>query len=213
MTATDLLAQARGLLLDFDGPITGLMPPPANAEAAAAAREALGDHPLPLDVAATTDHLAVLRYADAQTPDRLAKVEAACVSAEVKAARNSKPSPEIGGWWALAERRRIPVGIVSNNSEAAVRVFLDRYGWTERVTTYACREPGEVGLMKPNPHLLLTAVERLSLEANDCVFIGDSVSDVVAGHLAGVPVIGLAKNATRARALQDAGADALLPRA
>lgn len=128
------------------------------------------------------------------------------------AAQHSKPSPEIEGWWSLAERQRIPVAIVSNNSESAVRVFLDRYGWTERVTTYACREPGEVGLMKPNAHLVLTAVSRLGLDATACVFIGDSVSDIVAGHLAGVQVVGLAKNAARASALEEAGAEVVVRR-
>lgn len=33
-TAHELLTQARGLLLDFGGPLAALMPPPANAQAA-----------------------------------------------------------------------------------------------------------------------------------------------------------------------------------
>lgn len=32
--------------------------------------------------------------------------------------------------------------------------------------------------MKPDAHLVLTAVDRLALDASDCVFIGDSVSDL-----------------------------------
>lgn len=212
VTPDDLLARAQGLLLDFDGPVTDLMPPPLNGDAAAAARVALGQFPIPSELAASTDHLAVLRFTERHLPDRLADVEAACVTAEVTAARQSLPSPEIENWWSLTETRRLPVAIVSNNAESAVRVFLDRFGWSDHVATYACREPDGVHLMKPSPHLVLGAAQHLGLDARQCVFIGDAVSDVVAGHRAGTPVLGLGKNPTRAQALTDAGADAVLTR-
>lgn len=213
MTPQELLDQAHALLLDFDGPVTALMPPPGNRNAADLARAALGGIPVPHDVATTTDHLKVLRYAHAHQAARLAAVEAACVAAEVSAAQTSDPSPEIAGFWSLSSRRDIPVGIVSNNCEDAARVFLARHGWSDRVATFACRQPGEVERMKPDPHLVLTAVRRLGLESTVCVFIGDSPSDVVAGRRAGVSVIGLAKDATRERALCDAEPDALIRRA
>ncbi|MCH9767797.1 MAG: hypothetical protein K0U70_08365 [Actinomycetia bacterium] len=55
----EVLSSARALLLDCDGPITALMPPPFNAKAAEQARLALQEIPLPDEIATTTDHLAV----------------------------------------------------------------------------------------------------------------------------------------------------------
>jgi beta-phosphoglucomutase-like phosphatase (HAD superfamily) len=46
--------------------------------------------------------------------------------------------------------------------------------------------------MKPSPYRVREAVNRAEAEADECAFIGDSVSDVLAGRLAGVAVIGFA---------------------
>jgi beta-phosphoglucomutase-like phosphatase (HAD superfamily) len=213
VTATGILECARGLLLDFDGPVTALMPPPRNATAANRAREPLAGVSLPPVIAATTDHLAVLTYTGEHLPERLGDVEDACIAAEVAAAAISEPSPEIAAWWELADRQHIPVAIVSNNARAAVLVFLERHGWVDRVEVYSCRAPREPRLMKPNPYLISVAARRLGLSPTECTFIGDSTTDVVAGHLAGVPVIGFAKGPRRARALRAAGADAVMTRA
>ena len=211
-TAAELIARAKALLLDFDGPVTALMPPPANAYAADQARAALAGIEVPDAVAKTRDHLAVLRFTAEQIPGRLAAVEQSCTEAEVACARESDPSPEILGLLADAERRSIPLAIVSNNSEAAVRVFLDRFEWTREIKTLACRTPARVSRMKPDPYLVVEAAGLLGMWPGDCVLVGDSVSDVQAGHAAGVPVIGLAKTERRGLELRAAGASALLSR-
>jgi phosphoglycolate phosphatase-like HAD superfamily hydrolase len=48
--------------------------------------------------------------------------------------------------------------------------------------------------MKPSPYLVRAAVGRPDTVGARRVFVGDSASDVVAGMLAGVPVIGYAPN-------------------
>ena len=111
-----------------------------------------------------------------------------------------------------AERRTVPVAIVSNNSEAAVRVFLDRFEWSRDIKTLACRTPAKVARMKPDPYLVVEATSLLNMTPAECVLVGDSVSDVQAGHAAGVPVIGLAKTPSRGAELDAAGASALLTR-
>ncbi len=63
--------------------------------------------------------------------------------------------------------------------------------------------------MKPSPYLVRAAVGILDTAGAHCVFVGDSPSDVLAGLLAGVPVIGYAPTPAKARALTDAGAKAL----
>ena len=54
--------------------------------------------------------------------------------------------------------------------------------------------------MKPSPYRVRIAVGSLQAEPEDCVFIGDTVTDVLAGLLGGV-VIGYANKPGRPRPL------------
>ncbi|WP_306512582.1 HAD family hydrolase [Janibacter hoylei] len=208
----ELLDEASAVLLDFDGPLTALMPSPLNAQAAERARAALRNIDLPEDIAATTDHLAVLRFAVNHHPDRALTVESACTDAEVQCARLSEPSPEASFLVEQAESREIPLAIVSNNSTSAVRVFLDRFGWTSKFAALSCRESNALDRLKPDPYLVKQALRLLAITPHRAVFVGDSLSDVDAGHAAKVAVIGLAKSPTRATQLEESGADAVIHR-
>jgi beta-phosphoglucomutase-like phosphatase (HAD superfamily) len=211
-TAAELIANAKALLLDFDGPVTTLMPPPANAQAADQARAALAGIDLPTDIAESTDHLAVLRWTVHNATSRMGDVERVCTDAEVACARTSQPSPEIACLLEKATQRNLPLAIVSNNSEEAVRTFLDRFDWSERFAAYACRTPETVRLLKPNPFLVVAATHFLDVAPSTCVFIGDSVTDVQAGQGAAVKTIGLAKTSSRGSELAKAGAHAVIVR-
>jgi phosphoglycolate phosphatase-like HAD superfamily hydrolase len=209
-TADELIANAKALLLDFDGPITALMPPPINAQAAEHARATLIGLDIPSEIAGSTDHLAVLRYAWAEQPKLYKAVENACTEAEVAAAQTSLPSTRIKGWIFDAARREVPIAVVSNNSEAAVRTFLDRFGWTKHFNALSCRDPADASLMKPNPHLISEAVRRLRSVPGDSVMVGDSVSDVQSALAANVLAVGVARDDRRATELTNAGAVSLV---
>lgn len=207
--AADLLLQADALLLDFDGPVALLMPAPANALAAEAARAAIPGVNLPAEIVTTTDHLAVLRHVLEHHSDLTATVEHACTRAEVLAAQDCAASAHAQNLFALIRRRDLPAAIVSNNSEAAVRTFLDRHDWTEQVTTFSCRNQHNASRMKPSPFLLEQALDDLGFEAARTVMIGDSVSDVQAATAAGVRIVGLAKHSQHGQELAAAGAVAV----
>ena len=211
-TAEELIANAKALLLDFDGPVTALMPAPLNSEAADAARSPLQGLELPTQIRETTDHLTVLRWTFQNATSRMGDVERACTNAEVACARTSQPSPEIRWFLEQATQRDIPLAVVSNNSEEAVRTFLDRFAWSDRFAAYACRTPETSRLLKPHPFLVIAATRLVDVEPANCVFIGDSVSDVHAGHAAAVKTIGLAKSDARRVELTCAGADGLIVR-
>lgn len=202
--------QAEALLLDFDGPIAALMPPPVNAQAAATVREALHDLAVPAEIATSTDHLAILRYVLAHRPDHAATVEAACTCAEIEAARTCAPSVHAATLFTHIQRSGVPAAVVSNNSEAAVRTFLDRYGWTGRVDVFSCRDPHRPGLMKPDPHLIEQAAAALEVDLGRALFIGDTLSDIQAGNAAGVAVLALAKHPERAQQFAEARAAAVM---
>lgn len=205
----ELFAQADALLLDFDGPLADLMPPPGNALAADTARAAIRHINLPPEVATTTDHLAVLRYVIEHHSHLTSAVEHACARAEVAAARGCSASVHAENLFALTRQRRLPTAVVSNNSEEAVRVFLDRHDWTSHVAAFSCRDEHNAARMKPSPYLLEQALNSLGVEPRSAVFIGDSVSDVQAGTAIGVPILGLAKTPRRSKELADAGATAV----
>ena len=71
------------------------------------------------------------------------------------------------------------------------------------------RDESDPELMKPSPYLLRAAVSILDAHPAECAFVGDSTSDMLAGRLAGVPVIGYANKPGKAELLRQAGADAV----
>ena len=66
--------------------------------------------------------------------------------------------------------------------------------------------------MKPSPYLARAAVGILDAHPAECAFVGDSTIDMLAGRLAGVPVIGYANKPGKAELLTQAGADIVTAR-
>lgn len=210
-TAAALVHQARAVLLDFDGPVTPLMPAPANRHAADAARAAVtaAAEPMPAHIVATTDHLTVLRWAGTQSPAVLEAVEKACIEAEIDAARTSTPTPGALEFLHACAQIEKPVAIVSNNSAEAVHVYLTRHNANRLVRGAVGRAPHHPELMKPHPSLVLAALDLVQADPADAVLIGDSVSDIEVSHATGVRAIGYAKTPRRGHELVSAAADAV----
>jgi HAD superfamily hydrolase (TIGR01549 family) len=209
--AAELFAAAGAVLLDFDGPITPLIPATANLEAANAARAPLLARDIAMDdrIGATSDHLAVLRWAATHAPQALAEVEAACDDAEMAAAYVAEPTNGAHDLLARCYEVGKPLVIVSNNADAAIRAYLERWFLTPYVKTVIGRPAHRPDLMKPNTHTVHEALRLLGVGPDHAVFIGDSVSDVEVSRAAGVPCIGYAKTPHRGDELREAGADAI----
>ena len=82
----------------------------------------------------------------------------------------------------------LPVAVVTNSPVALTRRVLDRLGLRQLVGTIAGGD--EVPRGKPDPALVLLALERLRLAPDEAVFVGDTELDVAAGRAARIPVIG-----------------------
>ncbi len=107
--APALLRSARAVLLDFDGPVTPLMPAPLNMQAADAARAALArDWIYPAETRTMSDHLAIIRWAGAYAREALPDVEAACIAAEI----------DVGAHLATEPGRARPHGRAQRGSRA-----------------------------------------------------------------------------------------------
>ena len=81
---------------------------------------------------------------------------------------------------------------MSNNSGVAIITYLADHRLADYIRAVVARDDHDQDRMKPSPHRVREAVSKLGAEGKECAFIGDSESDVLAGHLAGVPVIGYA---------------------
>jgi len=211
----DLLASTRVLLLDFDGPVTLLMPDGVDRAIAddmrAELRRATGT--VPAEIADAKDPLAVLRVTAATEPgDILALVEGVCRQGEVRAAERSQPTDGAHDAMRACHDAGRPPIIVSNNAADAIEVYLERHGIRDLVQSISARPLGQPELMKPDPYLLRQVFHVRAEPPQQYVFVGDSVSDVQVSRATGVRSIGYAKTADRAQALLDAGADAVIDR-
>lgn len=208
-----VVEQTRALLLDFDGPITPLLPGTAGRYLATAALSVLhrARVPIPDHIGSTTDHLAVLRYtAETQQARVLAQLEETCRAGEVVAAMVSEPTPGSDDVFFAAKFANRPIVIVTNNADEAVETYLDRRGLTNLVLGIAGRVPGHPELMKPHTQPVRLALDALQAEPQACAFVGDSVTDVEVSHATAVHSIGYAKTQERAQQLAAARADAII---
>lgn len=85
----------------------------------------------------------------------------------------------------------VKLGVLSNRSRQfmAHEIYMvDSTGWHELFDTIVCGD--DVARRKPHPDLILKALENLGVEASEnCWYVGDSTTDVVAARQAGVTAV------------------------
>ena len=110
----------------------------------------------------------------------------------------------------LLDRARVqyPLTVVSARDELTTSRFLDQFELTkhfiEIVTSQTCDHT------KPYPQPVLHAASRMGLEPHECLMIGDTTVDVLAGKRAGAQTVGLLCGFGTQRELRRAGADVIL---
>ena len=93
------------------------------------------------------------------------------------------------------------VTVVSNNSSAAIAAYLADHRLDGYIRAIVARDDHDPERMKPSPYRVRKAVSLLDAEHSECALVGDSTTDVLAGHLAGVAVIGYADKPGKAQVL------------
>ncbi|GAA2636229.1 HAD family hydrolase [Paractinoplanes durhamensis] len=183
------------LLLDFDGPVCSVF---SGYPASRIAAELVGllDQvrvAVPDRVRRERDPMAVLRWVGDHAERRVVvAVEDAFCAAELAAVGTAEPTPFGHQVILNAVRRGNAVGVVSNNSAVAVEAYLDVHGLTCHVSPVIGRAYADPARMKPNPEPILTAARILGVAPQECVLVGDSLSDIEAARAAGVGIIGYA---------------------
>ncbi|MFB8173742.1 HAD family hydrolase [Kitasatospora purpeofusca] len=82
--------------------------------------------------------------------------------------------------------------MVSNNAGTAITAYLAEHGLSDCVAGDFGRVPSDPSSMKPNPRLLLEAMEPSGAGPEHSIFICDAARDVEAGKAAGIQTIGYA---------------------
>lgn len=82
-----------------------------------------------------------------------------------------------------------PKAVITNSPRSCVEQILHNFKLTPFFQTVVTSDDVTNG--KPDPELVYSACSRLHVSTPDVILIGDTINDVLAGHAAGCPVIGL----------------------
>jgi phosphoglycolate phosphatase len=203
-----IIARTRYLLLDFDGPVCSIyagLPAPTVAEEL---RKLFTAEQLTDSAKNTSDPIEVFIQAAEVSPELAARVEAEMTDLEVTAVPTAKPTPYVHEVLAGCRETGRTVAVVSNNSARAVNAYLDRHGLSGGVALVVARTSHDPAQLKPSPHLLEIAVQKLAADPAATALVGDSLTDIEAAHRAGIASIGYANKPGKQEAMTqlDAGA-------
>jgi phosphoglycolate phosphatase len=218
MTSTDstwpqlsaIVTRTRYLLLDFDGPVCSIfagIPAPTIAEQL---RKLYPGDQIPDQVKNTGDPIEVFTQAAEISPDLAARVEAEMTALEVTAVATAKPTPYVHEVLAACRESGRTVAVVSNNSAQAVNAYLDRHGLSGGIALVVARTSHDPALLKPSPHLLEIAVEKLAADPAATAFVGDSLTDIEAARRAGIASIGYANKSGKQDRMTQLNAGAVI---
>ena len=135
----------------------------------------------------------VFRAAAQISPGAAASAQQLLTVFETRAIPTARPTRGSADLIITAYRTGRTVTIVSNNSSAAIAAYLADHRLDGYIRAIVARDDHDPERMKPSPYRVREAVSLLDAEHSECVLVGDSTTDVLAGHLAGVAVIGYAE--------------------
>lgn len=210
-TLEDIAASTRHLLLDFDGPVCSVFAGIPAPQVAKQLRDTLtvAGFKLPDDAQDQDDPLEVFRIAARIGTDAAMCAQQLLTAFETRAIPTAEPTRGSADLIITAQRTGRTVTIVSNNSGAAIAAYLADHRLTGYIRAIVARDDHDPERMKPSPYRVREAVSLLDADNAECAFIGDTISDVMAGHLAGVTVIGYANKPGKADAQDQAQAAAV----
>jgi HAD superfamily hydrolase (TIGR01509 family) len=207
----EIISRSRHILLDFDGPVCTVFARTPASTVAERLRNALetAGITLPPHVQAEDDPMEVFRIAARLGHGEAERAQRELTRLETLAVNTARPTPGAADLIAVAHQAERTVTIVSNNSGHAISRYLASRHIPAHITAIIGRDDPDPARMKPSPYRVHEAIGALGASPRECAFIGDSPSDVLAGHLAGVTVIGYANTPGKADQLTQAGADAV----
>jgi len=207
--ARALLAGARCVLFDFDGPLCRLFPGDSSRQVADALRAIVLAAEVPEllseDERDSKDPHLVLRamhrarwgaeldalgVKDGDLQDLVVRLERRLTEGEMAAASTAPPPPaDTQEFVRGLAGRGVRLAVVTNNAPQVADRYLRLHGLRECFAFIHGRTT-DPDLMKPHPDVLRRALRDLCLSPKDAVMFGDTDADVVAARRMGVRFIG-----------------------
>ncbi|GGP39336.1 HAD family hydrolase [Saccharothrix coeruleofusca] len=190
-----LLTSTDTLLLDFDGPICSVFAGMSAQRATDQLRtilKAIGYSDMPPKLLQTEDPFEVLHYAATLGAEQAEHIEVALRAWEVEAITTAVPTPGAHILMRVWHETGGKLAVVSNNSDSAVRAYLDHWNLHTLVDVVSARTKADPSVLKPAHFLVTQALNTLEMQPDKAVMLGDSVSDILAAKRSGVRSIGYA---------------------
>jgi beta-phosphoglucomutase-like phosphatase (HAD superfamily) len=208
-----LISGASHLLLDFDGPVCSVYAgvPPERVAAEMLARAVDCHVKVPAELQREADPMVVLEWAGAsQNQELIELLDSTLTRAEVDAVLSATFTD---GAIAVIDRANMlgmPIAVVSNNSADCIVRFLEMHGLAEKITAIAARPPGQPEKMKPDPYIVLRALDLLGAKPEASPFVGDSFTDIQVARTVGIQIIALANKSSKIAPFTATEPDALI---
>ena len=201
-------AQSRNILFSFDGILCRLFAGDVRSVSGHLV-QAASSLQLDADAYGGADPVALLRsVVDSGSPEQVRQLDSILTTYETAAARRAKPLPGAAQLLGALSRGPWRLAVVTDHATAAVQTFLTHLrpetGSTPELGVFG--RPNNPRLMKPNPHAIFLATDRLGGDRSRTLLIGESLADALAARAAGVQFIGVAAHQSHARRLKEAGA-------
>jgi len=179
------------VLFDFDGTLADTAPDLAAAANRQRQRRGLPDLPLEnLRPYASHGARGLLHVALDMTPEHL-DYEAARAQFlddyEADMTRHTRLFPGVTELLARLAAEQISWGIVTNKASRMALPLIEHLGLADACQTVVCGDT--TAHAKPHPEPLLHAARSAGYTPQQCLYVGDDLRDVQAGHAAGMPVI------------------------
>jgi phosphoglycolate phosphatase len=201
----ELAANAKYVLLDFDGPVARLFAGhPAEGVAAVLRQQLLIWEVLPPESPVQADPLQVLR--DAVALGRAKELEGILTEQELVAAETAVPTQYADRLIHLLCSRGRKLAITTNNSPRVALRYLSGRELGDYFGPHIYGRTDDPRLMKPHPSCLLRALKSMGAAADECLMIGDSADDFTAANECGVTFLGYARDDDKEEKLRKAGA-------
>jgi HAD superfamily hydrolase (TIGR01549 family) len=106
--------------------------------------------------------------------------------------------------------RKYPLAVVTARSERSITAFLEQFSLRPYFKAVASAQT--VAHTKPYPDPVLWAAQQLGVPAVNCLMIGDTTVDILAGKRAGAQIVGVLCGFGERAELEQKGADLILER-
>ncbi|MEM2841414.1 MAG: HAD family phosphatase [Candidatus Bathyarchaeia archaeon] len=101
----------------------------------------------------------------------------------------------------------VGLGLATSADRPSVMRVLERFSLQHYFDTVVSSE--DVVEAKPNPKIFILTAERLGVEPDDCLIVGDSIFDVIAALEAGMRIVVVANNPYQVEEVREKGVEVL----